>query len=1122
MKTKITLGLFLLITAHAFAVKTVYFNGKPYKVYPHYVDLYRGQIGSARLDFYNFKLKNLNVPPTIGEYEDGEYIMYSTSHDLKFKRKEGRYKLYDTIFHIFATFVLKNSQKNGPLNLYDLKDNSKPYLTIPYVNDMVDGELYFKELAGSKSEYRRSPNSNRARLNVAYDFYKMRFKEGVVNGLQEHFYLTHSGDTVLFRYVNFSKGNKSGWYVRLYLDMVKKNIIRIGYDSIFYVNDKEHGVSVNKYKDEFTYSYYDHGEENGFRIYENGKLKVLRLDFVDSIANYIPGYQSEKTLPRAGSFKSNEGFVYVNYRNPDFAYLTFAKGNQVRQNFYKYYSYYHDTTINGQLLIYEKNLTYRNTKKNEMLFTFYRLDTCLFIDKHHSDSSILEYCRIQQFVQYRHGNQVVKTHYLPDYFKTYKDSLNPILIERVKGDEVDIVKYYHPAFKLSFWDIDYHAGKMAGCKEYYKFKGGAANGRVIHYFQMPFNGDTLYCADTLINNGQQLYTQDYAFNAYILNYLELDTSRTVHKKSVNSGLFNIQFYNFFMPYPNRHVSISVGKKPFTGWFNINLVYKKKAKSIKGGVYLANSLLANLTKEEFIEIDLELDESYLDVPVSSYFAIPAKRYYVYLNRGHFSGYCGLINRSSYLTYQMFYDQNKISSDISIKVYSLNKKYMYKEHVDRDFFIGHYVSKIVRFEDQNVVLKPTPSMMYIQGKKDGQWVIPDGDYSVNETYRNGKRNGHVYEYDTETSENRNDYTYLNMLYQMTNDTVNGEVWNLNMNGYPDYYGKFNMGVPDGYFYLYGSDTLNGNFLQRIHFNKGYLDEQMLEYRDSGSLKSSIDFNLKDSIYKDVFSIRSYNEYISTSALYKEVNSRYGDYMKSPSTVYNPKDFMSHIFSTGNFEKGYYRYYYKSGTLFAEGEKVREEPNGLWKFYREDGKSLYKTIEFVDTIIKMGFEDSIEAYAYVKTYYEDGKLMFEGWATDRSSKYSCESETELPTEEDYYIKFYDTLGNRMPIEDSCYIVEYQVNGYKLKEGLMINGKKSGIWVYYSRYGLPTEIGRYVNGKKEGRWLKGDLSGLNLNENICFMSSEEFMAWIRMYGGNLSLKEMYFENGKFLMSDSVETVKQ
>mgnify|MGYP001332643020 CR=1 FL=1 len=113
-------------------------------------------------------------------------------------------------------------------------------------------------------------------------------------------------------------------------------------------------------------------------------------------------------------------------------------------------------------------------------------------------------------------------------------------------------------------------------------------------------------------------------------------------------------------------------------------------------------------------------------------------------------------------------------------------------------------------------------------------------------------------------------------------------------------------------------------------------------------------------------------------------------------------------------------------------------------------------------------------------------------------------------------------MPIEDSCYIVEYQVNGYKLKEGLMINGKKSGIWVYYSRYGLPTEIGRYVNGKKEGRWLKGDLSGLNLNENICFMSSEEFMAWIRMYGGNLSLKEIYFENGKFLMSDSVETVKQ
>lgn len=1129
MKARIYLLLFLLISSQGFALKTVYFNGKPYKVYPHYVDLYSGQIGKADIDNSNYKIENLHIPPTIGQYEDGEYILYSTVYDLKFKRKEGKYRIYDTIYSVYATFTIKNNLKNGYLNLFKRTEQSKPYFTLPYVDDMIEGVIYYKEKNYSRRYYKKNPNSNRARVGAVYDFFKVNYKEGLANGTQYMYYLLENNDTVLYKTTQMLKGAKSGWTISRTLDKKNKKVIQIGIDSSHYVEGLEHGLSVYRGKESITISKYEHGDEKEYRIYENGKLMVVRVEHIDSISNYIKNYKEVKMLPRAGGFDEDEGFVYANYRNPSYAYITFAKGNYVRDNYYKFYSYLKDTVINGNFFIYEKSFSYRSSASKEKIkykVLYYSLDTCSVYNDSKERKLVSQFCKNIKFEQYFSEDKLIKTIYLPQYFSDYKDSANPVLIDHIKDKEVDIKKFYHPVFNFSFWDIQYHSGKMAGCKEYYKFKGGPASGRIIHCFQMPLNGDTLYCMDTLMNKGKFLYTKDYWFESEISDYLEMDTTRSVHKKSRSSRLFTAQFYNFFLPSPVRHTSILVGNKPFTGWFNINLNYEKKAKEVKGGVYLVKSLLAQITKEEFIEIDLDIDKNYLKVNTHDAFVIPASRFFVYLDHGHFTGYSGIRNKNDNFTYQLIYEENKLSSDVSLDAYTNYSRSSYRRYSEFeeeiDFYRGYVYTSYEHYSSVGLHKKQSPSMMYAKGEKEGQWYMPIDDYIYTFTYHKGKRNGKNYTYYTTSSDMDQSYTYLNSEYNMTNDTVNGEIWNLNMYGFPDYYGKFNMGVPDGYFYWYKGDSTNGNYKQRMHFSKGILDGQLIENRDSAGLKMTIDFDIKDSMYKDVFNIRSYNTYRSTLEDTKIVNSRYADYKLKPSTVYFPDDFISYIFSTNSFKRGYYRYYYKNGTLFSEGEKKDEEPNGLWKFYRENGKSLYKTIEFHDTIIKLSSTDSFFAYAFVKAYYEDGKLMYTGWATDRSSKYSCESETELPTEEDYYLEFYDTLGKPMSIQDSCFVIEYQVNGYKLKEGNMVNGKKTGVWIYYSRYGLPTEIGRYVNGKKEGRWLVGDLSGLNLSENICFMSSEEFMAWVMMFGGNLKLSEVYYENGEYIRGSSVDTVKQ
>jgi antitoxin component YwqK of YwqJK toxin-antitoxin module len=375
-------------------------------------------------------------------------------------------------------------------------------------------------------------------------------------------------------------------------------------------------------------------------------------------------------------------------------------------------------------------------------------------------------------------------------------------------------------------------------------------------------------------------------------------------------------------------------------------------------------------------------------------------------------------------------------------------------------------------------------------------------------------------------------------MQNDTINGDFWHTSKNGYPYSKGHFNKGVPHGefirYFNSYDKYLDTGKyFREKYTFDRGYLSGRYLNYRDTDNIRYTIDFDKNDSMYFTAFSpIPKLSEFQNRhnkqryeyDAYYRNGHSRssYSESNMDGNTVFNGSEFANQLFGNPYLKRGLYTYYYKSGFVFKQGYKINHELSGRWTFFREGKNRIYKTIDFKDSFLYAEGEDSVFSKGYVKAYYDDGKLMFIGYATDNNTKYTCESETDIPTEEDYYLAFYDTLGQNILKDGNGFITELQASGQKLKEGQMLNYKKNGIWVYYNNYGQAEGIGMYENGLKVGRWLFGDLSGLNLSDKVCFMNNDEYMDWINTYGGNLDLTESFYTKGKFLNGNSVDTIKR
>ena len=83
------------------------------------------------------------------------------------------------------------------------------------------------------------------------------------------------------------------------------------------------------------------------------------------------------------------------------------------------------------------------------------------------------------------------------------------------------------------------------------------------------------------------------------------------------------------------------------------------------------------------------------------------------------------------------------------------------------------------------------------------------------------------------------------------------------------------------------------------------------------------------------------------------------------------------------------------------------------------------------------------------------------------------------------YTTFAQSITVEDwnNDGILEYvkwSVNGEKLEEGFLLNGKHHGKWISYSPDGSVRTIAKFKNGQKTGVWLFFNDEGLLTHEIV------------------------------------------
>lgn len=1127
MKIQLTfLCVFILIFQTAVkAEKTVEFNGKKYLVYPQIIE--NGYIINVTFDYRKLSLKT-NLPPVIGNLPDGEYVIYTDEYYLKNKRKTHFETIYDTFYYVYASFTIKNNKKEGLATIY--KQYEKPVIDIqiPYVNDLIHGKvvLYNKnmydewgysrsDLELSTEELFPSPNTiftrNRYKqLNYKGFKFVLNYEKGMVNGVFEKYYFTRR-DTLLCDQFYVVNNQRTGLYKHFVYCIKRKHIDKYMFKSGYMVNDLKVGVWEEIDYDLKTRSvnHYNDSGRSAYLFYSDSFNLVSKILYgKDSVLKYVPDYKNRVLFPNVpvfnykGSSKEVIKFIYESDKLIDTMFLI---DGFTSVGFYDYtgtFSSVKDTIIGGR---------YYRTKTRNKVTEFFEIDTCS-LTKFNSQI----YCAKLLWSNIYNKNEKIIRHTYSDYFRNKYLLNNTIIYEESTQKQKYFTRltFYYKPLKFKFSNIEFHNNFNMNACMYYKVSGDSVTGSIIKYIKIPLEADTLVLIDTLMQKGKIFNDYDDYFLCGIGNttahkYIDLDDEwqypSILLKNNIATALDE-----YFIVKPVHHKAIYLSNIPFTGNLDVFKSYGNKINSLKVKL-LEEKFYSNGEVKQSLILNFEIIKPNYASRSKTNFQYNLKPLIkslkLHVTDGNFNGMFRALNIFDNLFSNGYYYKNKLNDDFGWQLYAVQDYKTYK-----------------KIKKKKVIPIEKSRMHYNNGKKEGQWNLTKYSYYDMETYyltfHKNKLEGNQYK----TIKNTNG-VYINCVAPMLNDTINGQLWILQENGYPSYSGNFKMGIPNGEFIKYFELDTFKFYKEKYRFENGFLSGRYEKYRDSNNLKFTIDYQKSDGFYFSVYEPVAIKRerYNTTHNASKELYEKFVPKVNTYSTLnLSGYNFIRDLFINPYIGKGFYTYYYKSGTIFKLGLMEDYLPKGTWKFYREGKDRLYKTIDFKDSVVKLSLYDSIETFGIVHAYYDDGRLMFKGYATDISSKYSCDSEADIPTEENYYLEFYDTAGNSALKEGNGFICELQASGHKLKEGQIQNSKKQGIWVYYNSFGQPEAIGFFNNGKKHGRWLVGDLSGLNLSDKVCFMSNEEFLMWVDTYGKNLSLSEEFYNNGVLVSDNTVNTISR
>ncbi|WP_017732228.1 toxin-antitoxin system YwqK family antitoxin [Nafulsella turpanensis] len=189
-----------------------------------------------------------------------------------------------------------------------------------------------------------------------------------------------------------------------------------------------------------------------------------------------------------------------------------------------------------------------------------------------------------------------------------------------------------------------------------------------------------------------------------------------------------------------------------------------------------------------------------------------------------------------------------------------------------------------------------------------------------------------------------------------------------------------------------------------------------------------------------------------------------------------------------EGPYSSYYVSGALREKGFYSNNQATGFWEYFYESGNPKMK-----------GELKDGSNFGHWKYYYENGNLSMEGPIFDGQRQ-------------DFWTHYYENgsvkrqgkyLNNRM-VGIWNYFYESQQGGYgslkaqafyedgkgtykefypngELKaEGLYIDGKSEGEWIFYHPNGAIEAKGSYLNGTRQGKWVYFHANGEKAAEGV------------------------------------------
>ena len=295
-------------------------------------------------------------------------------------------------------------------------------------------------------------------------------------------------------------------------------------------------------------------------------------------------------------------------------------------------------------------------------------------------------------------------------------------------------------------------------------------------------------------------------------------------------------------------------------------------------------------------------------------------------------------------------------------------------------------------------------------------------------------------------------------------------------------FEKGVPHG---KYWRGNVTSPTAVEANLHHGFLIDTAYYHFSEGGVKVKVFYRLSDKVFF------TYSDY---SFVDHEIARRYSidslglnartteillNHLKATGEKYitRPK-----LITFSEYRTGDYTYYYKNGMKASEGRVERRQKVGTWKYWDVNG-GLYKIIDYEKhgEYVNPTNKGTLKYWGIITMWHPNGDTLLTGLILSEKDRFNCNQEMKVDIQNVFYLSYYDKNNKSLFRNGTGPITEYHTNSVVRVTGTLKDGKKDGIWKYYTPQGRLEEIGRYDKGLKTGLWVQGDLEAVPYIEDLC-----------------------------------------